>query len=125
MKLIEKIKEQARKGPQRIVLAEGEDERVIEAAAICREDGIAFPVLLGNEERIKELSRSSGIALDGIEIIDPDFSPRMASYTSLYIESREGKHITQKMAEKLIKRPLYKRVGDKPNAILKWPRGHR
>jgi phosphate acetyltransferase len=107
VKLIEKVKKQARENPQRIVLAEGEEERVIEAAVICREDSIAFPVLLGNEERINELARSSGIALDGIEIIDPDTYSGIERYISLYMESREGKRVTPKMAERLIKRPLY------------------
>ena len=107
MKLIEKIKEQARKNPQRIVLAEGEEVRVIEAAAICREGGIAVPVLLGNEERIKKLAHSSGVDLGGIEIIDPVSFPEMERYISLYVESRAGKRVTQEMAERLIKRPLY------------------
>ena len=107
MKPIDKVMEQARKNPQRIVLAEGEDERVIRAAAICRDDNIALPVLLGCDERIKKQSVSLGVALDGVEIIDPDSAPRMTSYTSLYIESRKGKHITQRMAERLIKRPMF------------------
>lgn len=107
MKLIEKIKERARRDPQRIVLADGEEERAIEAAAICCEDGIAIPVLLGNEKRIKELAALSGVDLHGIQIIEPDSSPEMGRYVSLYIESRGSKHVTQKMAERLIKRPLY------------------
>jgi phosphate acetyltransferase len=107
MKLIEKIKEQARKNPQRIVLAEGEEERIVEAAAICRRDGIAVPVLLGNQERINELARLSGIDFDGIEVIDPDSSSEIDKYISLYIESREGKRVTREMAERLVKRPLY------------------
>jgi phosphate acetyltransferase len=107
VRLIEKIKERARKNPQRIVLAEGEEGRTIAAAAICRADGIAVPVLLGSEERIKGLAHASGIDLDGIEIVGPDSSPEMEKYISLYIESREGKRVTQKMAERLIRRPLY------------------
>ncbi len=107
MKPIDRIKEQARKSLQRIVLAEGEEERAIRAAAICRKDGIVSPVMLGNEERIKELARLSGVDLDGIDIIDPDFSPEMEKYISLYIEARGGKRVTKEMAKRLLKRPLY------------------
>ena len=107
MKPIDKVMEWARKNPQRIILAEGEDERIIRAAAICREDNIALPVLLGCDEQIKKRSLSLRVSLDGVEIIDPGSSPRMTGYTSLYIESRKGKHITQKMAERLVKRPLF------------------
>jgi phosphate acetyltransferase len=117
MKLIDRIKEQARKSPQRIVLAEGEEERTVRAADICRKDGIVSPVMLGNEERIKELARLSGVDLDGIDIIDPDSSPEMERYISLYIESRGGKRVSEGMAGRLLKRPLYfgammVRVGD-------------
>ncbi len=107
MKLIDRIKEQAQKSPQRIVLAEGEEDRTIRAAAICLKDGIVSPVMLGDEERIKELARISGVELDGIDIIDPDSSPQMERYISLYIASRGGKRVTQEMAKRLLKRPLY------------------
>lgn len=107
MKLIDRIKEQAQKSPQGIVLAEGEEERTISAAAICRKDGIASPVILGNEERIKELARLSGVSLDGIDIVDPDSSPAMERYITLYIESRGGKRVSEGMAGRLLKRPLY------------------
>ncbi len=107
MKLIEKIKEQARKAPQRIVLAEGEEERTLKAAEICSKDGVAIPVLVGKEERINELINSSGVDLSGIEVIDPDSSPEMQRYIAIYIESRGGKRVTEKMAARLIKKPLY------------------
>jgi len=107
MKLIEEIKEQARKAPQRIVLAEGEEERTLKAAEICCKDGIAIPVLVGKEEKINDLIHSSGVDLSGIEVIDPDSSPEMGKYISIYIEARGGKRVTPKMAERLVKKPLY------------------
>lgn len=107
MRLIERIKEQARKNPQRIVLAEGEDERTIRSASICYADGIAIPVVLGKEDRIKGLASSSGVDLDGIEIVDPDGKNEIEKYIPIYIESRGGKHVTERMAERLLRRPLY------------------
>ena len=107
MRVIEKIKERARKNPQRIVLAEGKEQRTIEAAVICHKDRIAFPVILGNEEWIRDSALSLRINLDGIEIVDPDVFPNVGKYISMYIESRRDRQITQKMAERLLKRPPY------------------
>jgi phosphate acetyltransferase len=107
MSIIDRIKDRARNDPRRIVLAEGEEERTIKAASICRDEGIAFPVLLGDEKQIKELASSAKADLHGIEIINPDLSPEMEKYASLYINSRSEKSISRKMAERLIKKPLY------------------
>lgn len=104
MRLIEQIKEKVRNNPQRIVLAEGEEERTIAAAAICRKEGIANPVLLGNEARIKELAPD--VNLDGMDIVNPG-SAEIDRYVSMYMESRGDKRVTENMAERLIRRPLY------------------
>jgi phosphate acetyltransferase len=107
MKLIDDIKESARKNPQKIVLADGEDERMIKAALISLKDGIAVPVMLGNEQKIKDLADPLGLDLYGIEIIDPESSPNIVKYSHIYMESRGEKHVTGGMAEKLLKRSLY------------------
>ena len=107
MELIEQIKERARNSPQQIVLAEGEEERTIKAAVISRDEGTAVPVLLGNAGRIKEIARSVDVDLDGLQIVDPNSSPNIEKYMDMYIESRGGKRISQKMAERLVKKPLY------------------
>ncbi len=107
MKLIEKIKDQAKKDPKKIVLAEGEEERTIESAVISLKENIAIPVLLGNPDKIKSIANQIGVDLGDIEIIDPETSNNIEKYIKLYIESRGGKRITEGMAEKLIRRNLY------------------
>lgn len=107
MKVIEKIKDQAKKDPKRIVLAEGEEERTIESAVISLKEKIAIPVLLGNPDKIRSLADQMGMDLGDIEIIDPETSNNIEKYIKLYIESREGKRITEGMAEKLIRKNLY------------------
>ncbi|MGB9597855.1 MAG: phosphate acyltransferase, partial [Candidatus Poribacteria bacterium] len=65
-------------------------------------------VILGNADRIKSIAQNVGLDLRKIEIIDPETAP-IDKYIKLYIESRSesGKRITEGMAEKLIRRPLY------------------
>ena len=106
MKLIDEVKEKARKKHTKNVLAEGEDERTIKATLIAFNDGLAIPVILGNADRIKALAETLNLSLGGIEIIDPEKSP-LDKYIPLYIKARSGKRVTEGMAEKLLRRPLY------------------
>ena len=106
MMLMDEIKEKSRKKHTKIVLAEGEDERTIKATLIAFNDGLAIPVILGNADRIKALAETLNLSLGGIEIIDPEKSP-LDKYIPLYIKARSGKRVTEGMAEKLLRRPLY------------------
>ncbi len=107
MKIIEKIKDQARKNPKRIVLAEGEEERAIKSAFISLNEKTAIPILLGNADRIRSIANQINVDISDIEIIDPETSKNIKKYIDLYINSRGGKRVTEGMAEKLIKRNLY------------------
>lgn len=107
MRIIEEIKERAQQNPQRIVLAEGEDERIIAAASICLQAAIAEPVLLGNARRIKDLAWGLGVDVSGIELIDPGFSVELEDYVNLYFQLRNSTRFTREGAEKLMKKPLY------------------
>ncbi len=63
--------EQLRRHPKRVVFTEGEDIRVIEAAArLVAEEAVA-PILLGNRQRIRDLAAAKGVSLKFIHIIDP------------------------------------------------------
>jgi phosphate acetyltransferase len=106
-KLIDQIIKKAKKNPQKIVLAEGEEERTIKAAVTCLNEGIAIPVFLGNPEKINMIAQASGVSVKDIEIIDPETSPELERYTYIYIGSRGGRHITPKMADRLLKKSLY------------------
>jgi len=107
MKLIDQIKDKAKKNPQKLVLAEGEDERTIRAALIALENGIAIPIMIGDEEKIKAISDPVGLDLKNIEIINPKLSTEIERYSNIYMQSRGDRRVTPGMAEKLLKRPLY------------------
>lgn len=69
-KLIRELNEMAQKTPKRVVFAEGTHENMLKAAAQVRDEGIAYPILLGNDERIEKLAAEHHIDLEGIEIVN-------------------------------------------------------
>jgi phosphate acetyltransferase len=107
MELLDQIKARARANPQRIVLAEGEDPRIIEAAGIIAAEGLARPTLLGSPERIAALAEAAGISLNGVTLLDPDASPHLTRYAQLYHERRRARGISLEEARQTARKPLY------------------
>ncbi|MDL2241860.1 NADP-dependent malic enzyme [Bacteroidales bacterium OttesenSCG-928-L03] len=68
--LIRSITTMAQKNPKRVVFAEGTHENMLKAAAQVRDEGIAEPILLGNDERIAKLAAEHHVDLTGIEIVN-------------------------------------------------------
>lgn len=99
--IITQIKKKAAAKNCRIVLCEGEDKRVVEAAAECAEEGIARIVLLGNAAQIK--AENPEVNLTGVEIIDPATSPKLGEYASLLYELRKAKGMTEEQAKEQAK----------------------
>ena len=69
-------------------MPEGEDERVLRAARMALNEGIAFPILLGRQEQIHNVASDLGINLDGMVTDDPPSSPNLAHYCRRYSEIR-------------------------------------
>lgn len=84
-----------------IVLPEGEDERVLEAAHLALETKTANPVVLGNIADIQAFYAKKGWSTDGLKIIDPATSPRFEEYANLLFELRKAKGMTKEEAEKI------------------------
>jgi malate dehydrogenase (oxaloacetate-decarboxylating)(NADP+) len=78
---LQNLFEQVKASPQRIVFAEGEEERTIRAAIVFRDNGYGTPVLIGREELVRETMRNLGITADkGLEIHNARLSTRNAPY---------------------------------------------
>ena len=77
--------------PKRIVFPEGEEPKVIRAAAQLVDDGIGVPVLLGSRGRISTVAEDGNIDLDGIEIEDPATSSKREGYARFLWEKRQRK----------------------------------
>lgn len=69
-KLTQQIYDTARTAPQRVVFAEGVHPSMMKAAVQAKEEGICYPILLGNDERIAKLAKELDLSLDGIEVVN-------------------------------------------------------
>lgn len=101
MALLDEIKAKAASLKKTIVLCEGEDKRVVEAAAQITKEGIAKIVLIGNEEEAKKVA--PGVNLNGITIVDPLNSKKTAEYAKILYEARKAKGMTEEEAVKQAK----------------------
>lgn len=91
-KVLDDIKKRAVKLNKHIVLPEGEDKRVVEAAAVSVKEGVARITLLGNPEEIKKNNPETD--LSGVTIIDPKTYEKTEEYAQLLTELRKAKGMT-------------------------------
>lgn len=102
--LLQTIYEKAKVANKHIVLPEGEEGRIIEAAIRATKLKVARITLLGDKDVIY---KRAGGGLEGIEIINPMTSEKTASYSKLLYELRKSKGISLEEAEELARNPLY------------------
>lgn len=107
MDVLKNFKERAASDLKTIVFAEGDDERIVRAAAEIENEKIAEIVILGNVKSIQNSANEYGVDLDGVEIIDPENSDYIEEFKEEFYELRKHKGITKEDAEKAIKDPLY------------------
>ena len=85
----------------RIVLPEGEDERVLTAAVQLQESDLVAPVLLGNEANVKALANEKNLDISNLEIIDPATSELRSELVAAFVERRNGK-ATEEQAQEML-----------------------
>lgn len=107
MDIISKIRQKAKEKGKRVVLPEGEEVRMIKAARIISEEGIAEVTLLGDEKKIEKLASENGLDLSKIKVKNPEKSSEFDEYTQEYFKLREKKRITFDRAKKMMRNPLY------------------
>lgn len=99
--LIQQIKGKAKRDPKRLVFAEAENYKVLKAAEIVMEEGIAHPILLGDKNMIHSMIKQYDLELPGIEIIDPsaeDQAERRQLFASQYYEKRKRRGVNMQLS---------------------------
>lgn len=104
MSLLESIKEKAAKADKSIVLAEGEEERIIRAAEKITAQKIAKITLIGRREVIS--AKCPDVNLDGVRILDPQKND-LSKYAEALYDCRKAKGMDIVQANKFVKNPLY------------------
>lgn len=116
MSLIDTLIEKARKSPKRVALPEVEAENTLLAARCILDDGIAFPVLVGDPAVIAETASKAGVNIAGMEIVDitdeakrEEIAARYMSYPKLMLSEKGAK---RKMKNPLFYAMILEAVGD-------------
>ncbi|WP_305045915.1 phosphate acetyltransferase [Geoalkalibacter sp.] len=102
MHLVDQIKTKARANLQTVVLPEGYDDRMIQAAGTIVAQGLARVVLLGDPETLWNKAKELGCSLDGVTLIDPARAEKLDSYVAELVELRKKKGLTAEEARKLL-----------------------
>jgi phosphate acetyltransferase len=90
--------ERARASPQRIVLPEGDDERVLRAAEILLRRRVAELAILGDEDEVRGRAAALGVDLSAAQVVDPVTAPQREGYASAYHDLRKHKGVTAELA---------------------------
>lgn len=109
-KMISSIMERAKKDPKKVVFAEADHHKILKAAQIVRDEGVAEPILLGKEHIIKELIQQYKLDLEGVSIIDPRHDSNAdlrKSYGEAYFQKRKRKGVTLPEAVKMMRERNY------------------
>ena len=95
----------AKRTPKRIVYAEGENERIIRATAMVREEDLAHPVLLGRPALIAAAFKRLDLEMDGTTVVDIEHDGRLEAYAAEYYNLRCRKGVTLDGARTAVKDP--------------------
>ncbi len=107
MKALNNIFQRAAQSPKRVVLAEGEDPRILEAATLATSRGIAAITLLGNTDNIRALAAENGWDITGVNLTCPAQSGERERYANALYQRRKAKGMTPEQADELVQDPLY------------------
>lgn len=102
MHLIDQIKAKARAQVQTVVLPEGYDERMVQAAGLIVKDRLANVVLLGEPATLLARAEELSVSLDGVQLLDPKAAPQLDAYVDELVELRKKKGLTRDEARGLL-----------------------
>jgi malate dehydrogenase (oxaloacetate-decarboxylating)(NADP+) len=104
-KLMRSLADKAKSNPKRIVFAEADNYKILKAAQVVRDEGIAKPMLLGDRERIAALAEENFIDLTDMQIIDPvqDLEEQRNQFGDILWHKRQRRGLTQYDARKLMR----------------------
>ncbi len=104
MNVMQELQAKAKSSPRRVVFPEGGEERILKAVDALIRQRIAHPLLLGNEEEIRQIATREGLDLSGVDIINPSSSPKFDQYVEQYCQARD---FPRGAAQRILSKPLY------------------
>jgi malate dehydrogenase (oxaloacetate-decarboxylating)(NADP+) len=104
--LLRVLGNKARRYPKRLVFAEADNQKILKAASIAYDEGIAYPILLGTESKIRQIAAENSIDLSDIPIIDPrsdEQEEKRKLYGELFFKKRQRRGFNQYESFKIMK----------------------
>jgi malate dehydrogenase (oxaloacetate-decarboxylating)(NADP+) len=106
IQLMRVISAKARSNPKRVVFADADNIKILKAAQIIYDEGIAYPILLGNRRKIHAIAAESGIDVTEFPIIDPltdETEQKRHAYSELFFNKRKRKGINYYESKKIMR----------------------
>lgn len=100
------VSNKARRDPKRLVFAEADNLKILKAATIIYDEGIAYPILLGDPEKINRIAETNSIDLSDIPIVDPRsdaMEQKREFYGELFFKKRQRKGYNHHESLKVMK----------------------
>ena len=100
------IGNKARKDPKRVVFADAENAKILKAAQLVLEEGVGYPILLGEEKRIRRIAAENNIDLEDMPIINPkdeETEEIRREFGELFFKKRQRKGVNRHESNKLMK----------------------
>ena len=103
-KLLRTITNKAKSSPKRVVFAEADNYKILKAAQIVRDEGIAIPILLGDKDKISQIMLENELELEGVVIINPlEDLNTCNKYAELLYKKRQRRGVTLFESKKLMR----------------------
>ncbi len=96
----------AKAAPKRVIYAEGENERILRAAQVLTEEGLARPILVGRPAVIEARLQRFGLSIrpgKDFDLVNPDDDPRYRDYVETYVEAAGRHGVTPDVARTLVR----------------------
>ena len=109
-KLVRNLTEKAKRSPKKVVFAEADNYKILKAAAMAYEEGIAIPILLGKRHNIQKIIDEYNLDLSNCEIIDPRNESEIKHremFAEILHEKRKRRGLTFYEAKKLMRERNY------------------
>ena len=104
--LIRALGSKARKDPKRVVFSDAENIKILKAAQLAADEGIAIPILLGDPKVIKELAETNAVYIDDMQIINPkgdEMEEKRKAYGEIYFKKRQRRGVNKYEVSKKMK----------------------
>ncbi|HEY2647716.1 MAG TPA: NADP-dependent malic enzyme [Puia sp.] len=104
--LIRALGAKAKSDPRRLVFAEADNIKILKVAQLLFDEGVAFPILLGNKERIRATAAANRIEIEEFPIVDPrseEQDERRKRYTELFFQKRQRRGFNKYESTKIIR----------------------